>query len=249
MDHLCPWVGGVVAEASFKYFLQFTFYAAILCTEILIVMAYFFAQRRKHTDFLNTHWVVMIALSGLFLLFSAGMFMSSCQFALLNVTTIENLSRKTKVWYLAVYASPQVVEEVHKKRIELKLISYPRPPEEELRAAQNGDVDRQSPVRPSSAPAQLPVNHRIFAILESRPGQNPFHLGNLANFQDLMGTTIWEWLNPFSPSPTAKHDDPTSLYKLGPAVDEMKASTGLDAWTSEKRRRRRRRKSSTSEGL
>lgn len=245
MDHLCPWVGGVVGETSYKYFVQFTFYAAIFCTEVLTVVAYYFAQRRRSdTNFLNAHWVVMIAVSGLFLLFSSGMFMSSCQFALLNVTTIENLNRKTKVWNLAVYASPPVLEEAHEKGVELKLISYPRPPEEDLMIQGDG-VNLQFPSNSSSPPAQSSVSHRTFAILESRPGQNPFHLGNLANFQDLMGTTIWEWLNPFSPSPAAQHSDPASLHKLGPAVDEMKTGTGLEAWRSEKLQRRRRRKSSS----
>ncbi|RFU23663.1 hypothetical protein B7463_g12675, partial [Scytalidium lignicola] len=41
MDHYCPWVGGPIGENTFKFFIQFTGYAALYCINVLIVMAYY----------------------------------------------------------------------------------------------------------------------------------------------------------------------------------------------------------------
>lgn len=41
MDHYCPWVGGAIGENTFKFFIQFTSYAALYCLNILVVMAYY----------------------------------------------------------------------------------------------------------------------------------------------------------------------------------------------------------------
>jgi palmitoyltransferase len=132
MDHFCPWVGGIVSETSFKFFIQFTFWAALFCLDTLVVVAYYFAQRRRHSNFINVHWILVLAFASLFFLFSAGMCGSSLQFALLNSSTIENLSRKTKVWYLAVRLPRPFLETYRAAgRDDLRLITYPRPPSEQ----------------------------------------------------------------------------------------------------------------------
>ncbi|KAK5099216.1 Palmitoyltransferase pfa5 [Lithohypha guttulata] len=239
---------GVVSETSFKFFIQFTFYGALYTLQILTVTAYFFAERRRHSSFLNAHWIVLLAISGLFLLFSAGMCMSTVQFAIINSTTIENLNRKTKVWYLAVYTPPAVLEEAYERGVPLSLISYPRPPEENLQELQQHGAEATESHSQSSSPGTAStMHHRTFAILESPPGANPFDLGPLSNFQDIMGYTIWEWLSPVKPSPCLKHNSPVSLYKLGQVVDDMKAKVGLAAWTLPSKRKRRRRSRLSSE--
>ncbi|KAL4911696.1 DHHC palmitoyltransferase-domain-containing protein [Aspergillus aurantiobrunneus] len=62
MDHFCPWVGGVVSEKSFKFFIQFVFYTTLLCTFLLIVCAFFTAERRRETGDVNPHWAIGIGL-------------------------------------------------------------------------------------------------------------------------------------------------------------------------------------------
>ncbi|EXJ62291.1 hypothetical protein A1O7_02724 [Cladophialophora yegresii CBS 114405] len=138
MDHFCPWVGGIISETSFKFFIQFTGWAALFCLHTLVVMAYYFARRRgEEGHFLNVHWLLTLIFAGLFFIFSAGMCGSSLQFAVLNSTTIENFTRKTKIWYLAVYLPPRVLERYHASgRSDLRLISYPRPPEEQFEILQ-----------------------------------------------------------------------------------------------------------------
>lgn len=305
MDHFCPWVGGIVSETSFKYFIQFTFWAALYCLNTLIVMAYFFARRRQEeSGFINVHWILILVLSALFFLFTAGMCGSSLQFAFINSTTIENFNRKTKVWYLAILVPRPVLEKYHaERRTDLRLISYPRPPEERFEVMrQNGAVvndsqisvaredwnttrnpgpnvnrdgsgnndrnvnvdgttqpdlpnDTGTPYDPQSTalfpphpavarstppssrgntastahtqPQRSQVEPRTFAILESLPGANPFDLGAMGNFKQVMGTNVFDWLFPLRASPLTDHSDPESFYQLGPEVDRIRAAAGI----------------------
>ena len=43
-------VGGVVAETSFKFFIQFVSYTAVFCTFTLIVSAYFLAELKRRVS-------------------------------------------------------------------------------------------------------------------------------------------------------------------------------------------------------
>lgn len=142
MDHFCPWVGGIVSETSFKFFIQFTFWAALFCLNALVSMAYCFAKRRSEENFVNVHWILALIFAALFFLFTAGMCGSSLQFAFLNSTTIENFTRKTKIWYLAVYMAPRVLNRYHSSgRNDLRLITYPRPASEQFQLLETSGAD------------------------------------------------------------------------------------------------------------
>ncbi|OAL39549.1 hypothetical protein AYO20_00946 [Fonsecaea nubica] len=283
MDHFCPWVGGIVSETSFKFFIQFTFWAALFCLHTLVVMAYYFARRRSEEpgNFINVHWILTLIFAALFFVFTAGMCGSSLQFAFINSTTIENFTRKTKVWYLAVYLPPRVLEHYHKSnRTDLRLITYPRPPEEQFQilkqqGANKGDSDQDvtaqatngnvttptlppraydplstttsspndavssqkttnNPPSPSGSQPTVsrPTNPskmetRVFAILESPPGGNPFDIGAGGNFREVMGYRVFDWLFPLRASPLLDHSDPVSMYKLGSVVESMKRGAGI----------------------
>lgn len=101
----------------------------------------------------------------------------------------------------------------------------------------------------TSVPAQTTENQpteqtRRFAIIELPAGANPWDLGRLKNVQEVLGYGLLEWLLPLKRSPCASHNDPMSMFKLGPAVDEAVRKAGLvegrDAEPSRKRSRRRR---------
>ncbi|KAG8525813.1 uncharacterized protein KY384_000573 [Bacidia gigantensis] len=182
MDHFCPWVGGVVSETSFKFFVQFVAYTAIYCTFVLILVAVLLHEYVKAYHKIHVHWVVTLAMAALFGLFTVGMTGSSLQFALVNTTTIENLSRKTVVYQLAIH--------------------LPRPPQE------------RPPFPTISFPVTQPTAYtdiaghglKTFAILHSRPGDNPWDLGAFGNFKSVMGEQWYDWLLPLKYSPCTKHD-------------------------------------------
>ena len=147
-------------------------------------------------------------------LFAFGMFASSAHLAATNSTTIESMNRG-KVWTLAVlipcpdnfYASrpPHWTPP-------FTTVTYPATP------------SAPRVVSPEQA-------HRHFAVLHTRPGENPFDLGSyLANMREVMGNSILDWLIPLKLSPCADHSRHESAYALGPVVQKIKGDVGLDEW-------------------
>ncbi|CAG7997005.1 unnamed protein product [Penicillium nalgiovense] len=218
MDHFCPWVGGVVSETSFKFFIQFVAYTCIFCTFALIVSAYFTAEIRRQTGGVNPHWCVCIGLSGLFAFFTAGMTLSSVQMGIFNITTIENLNRRTAVWTLAIRVPEYLLDRLWAAESPwaptYRMVSYPiQPP--------------SSPTQPQ-ATNPSPGERHVFAILHTLPGENPFDLGSpLKNLQQVMGYTVFDWLLPIKHSPCADHSSMESHFALGPVVTRLRQEAGL----------------------
>ncbi|CAG8972723.1 hypothetical protein HYALB_00008638 [Hymenoscyphus albidus] len=103
MDHFCPWVGGPIGENNFKFFIQYTFWTALYCLHILIVMSFYVSrQRASKTEKLNKQFVAIIALAGFFMLFTGSLTVNSCDLALKNLTAVEKLSAHYKVHVFAI---------------------------------------------------------------------------------------------------------------------------------------------------
>lgn len=267
MDHFCPWVGGIISGNSFKFFIQFNFYAAIFTGFALIVMAYYFAQRRSlDSSFVNAHWILVLAFAALFFLFTSGMFGSSLQLSLINSTTVENLSRKSRIYYIATYiARPE--ETI--RRVEasgkppLRLITYPRPPDENVTIVQHHGgfppaALAASPTNssPASPPGATSVS-RTFAIIETPPGFNPWDVSSLENLKTVLGERPIDWFLPVKHSPCTNHYSTVSMYKMNPEIARFRRAAGIvdaldgenpgeDEGTGRKRRRRRRRRRRSS---
>lgn len=149
---------------------------------------------------------------------------SSLQFLVLNSSTIENLSRRTKVWQLAVHV-PRPLDSAAATR--LPIIAYPL-------------------VSPNSPPEQAPQG-KVFAILRSKPGENPWDRGALENIRSVMGKHWYDWILPLKHSPCRNHEREDSQFALGPVVDRMRAEAGLihpqESVSADAKRRRRRKRS------
>ncbi|KAJ5947394.1 hypothetical protein N7466_000409 [Penicillium verhagenii] len=217
MDHFCPWVGGVVSETTFKYFVQFVGYTAFFCIFTLIVSAYFTAEHHRITGSANPHWCVCIGLSGFFGFFTLVMTLSSLQMAMINVTTIENLSRHSCVWTLAVRVPDHLLDRLWVSESAwaptFRMVSFPQ--EDPISPSQ------PQPINPST------TERRVFAILNTSPGENPFDLGKWKNLQQVMGYSLTDWLLPVKPSPCADHTSQESAFALGPVVTRLKQEAGL----------------------
>ncbi|KAN0071646.1 DHHC palmitoyltransferase domain containing protein [Elaphomyces granulatus] len=238
LDHFCPWVGGVIAESSFKFFLQFVCYTTILCAYDVIVFSIFAAELDQKRNRLNSHWIVSLGLGGLFFLFSAGMSAISLRLAMLNVTTIENLTSGANIWSLAILIPPSIAANLNTEggmTPKFPTVSYSLSPASASSNTQSRDSGGE----------------RIFAILQT--DQNPFDLGSpLLNLQQVMGYTACDWLLPIKLSPCTDHSSPESIYALGPVVQRLKREAGLEVSTwsdrecsadGSRRSRPRRRKS------
>ncbi|CAI7597564.1 unnamed protein product [Penicillium pancosmium] len=229
MDHFCPWVGGVVSETSFKFFIQFVYYTATFCTFALVVTAYYTAELKRNvsdlsiaptlitssdsykTGSVNAHW------SGLFGLFTAGMTLSSLQLAALNLTTIENLSRRSVVWTLAIRVPDHLLARLFTMNSPwaptFRMITYP--------------LESSAPAQAQTTEHAVAERH-VFAILHTQPGENPFSLDSpLKNMQQVMGNNIIDWFLPLKHSPCADHSSQESAFALGPVVTRLKQEAGL----------------------
>lgn len=51
MDHYCPWAGGIIAESTYKPFLQFVFFGALYTAYVWIVVAIFLSDRISKVSF------------------------------------------------------------------------------------------------------------------------------------------------------------------------------------------------------
>lgn len=131
---------------------------------------------------------------------------SSLQFAFLNTTTIENLSRRSKVWQLAVYVARPPIS---RTGIGFPTITYPL----------GGDDTTSAP--------QSSNSKRMFVVLHSKPGENPWDLGPLANFKSVMGVHWYDWFLPLRHSPLRDHSRGESQFEVGQVVERMRAEAGL----------------------
>ena len=163
------------------------------------------------------------------------MTLSSMQFVLLNTTTIENLTRHSKVWSLAVLMPTSIA---NPPRISFNTITYPL-----------GYVyPNQDELAPQPQPPSTPP--RKFAILHSRPGENIWDLGYWHNFKSVMGQKWYDWLLPVKYSPCCKHEGVVSHFEMGPVVECMRDRAGLrvpyEAGKPERRKHKKRRVQRTS---
>lgn len=151
-------------------------------------------------------------------LFALGMLISSLQLACLNSTTIENLNRRSKVWALAVHIPRPLdlpgMNAVSAWARTFSVVSYPT--SQEAFSYQDPDLQTQN-------------SRRDFAILFTRPGENPFDLGSrLANLREVLGNEILDWFLPLKHSPCSDHSNQESAFRLGPVVQRLRRDAGLE---------------------
>lgn len=155
----------------------------------------------------------------MFGLFSFGMTVSSLQFAMLNLTTIENLNRRSAVWTLAIRIPDHILNKLDAQWAPTyRTVTYP------LQPVPSGPHAAPPPADPTTG------ERHVFAILQTLPGENPFDLGSpLRNLQQVLGYTIFDWLLPLRHSPCADHSSLESAFTLGPVVTRLKREAGLEA--------------------
>lgn len=150
------------------------------------------------------------------------MTISSIQLAMLNISTIENLNRRSIVWTLAIRVPDHLLERLWVADSPwaptFRMVSYPPEPPTSTTGQQTNNLSTRETER------------HVFAILHTLPGENPFDLGSsLKNVQQVMGYSVSDWLLPFKQSPCADHSSLESAFALGPVVTRLKQEAGLIA--------------------
>ncbi|KAI0805431.1 DHHC palmitoyltransferase-domain-containing protein [Xylaria sp. FL0064] len=229
MDHYCPWAGGMIGENSFKFFVQFTTYATLFCAVVLGATAYALRRRVEQGASPDPFFLAAIVIAAFFGLFAFLMTATSARYIVKNMTNVDILSFRQKLYHLAV----RVPRGTRSDRF--SVIVYP------LRKSETGLSDRKGAVRrstpngrePDEQADALPANSRddlatrTFAILQTAPGENPWDLGPWRNWKSVMGVNPLDWVLPIRHSPCATHDSSESLYRMDPILDQLRARYGL----------------------
>lgn len=166
MDHFCPWVGGPVGESNFKFFIQYTFYTALYCLHLLIVMAVYIARQVKtEGETYNPQFTAILGIASFFFLFTAGMTGASVDLAMNNLTQVERLGSKTRVQTLAILKPSQ--DELYRispflaSQHPYREIAYPLAMNGSLGSTGTPDTSSYgtppSPTQASGSPEQVPA--------------------------------------------------------------------------------------------
>ena len=212
----------------------------------------------------------------MFFLFTFGMTASTVHLTVNGLTTVENLGRGYRTYYVAVLidkarqqaslsqdpgsstdyqpSSPFNTITFSKKGNFPPLLDPPLRPSEYVpnTALSNGSAPQGSVDQPSSsytAASAEYANGLTFAILQTAPDDNLWDLGISRNWQAVMGYSILDWVSPFRYSPHCSHNPESTEFEFGPALARMKKDAGiesLDASHDIHRSRRRRRRRHSS---
>ena len=189
-------------DVAFNFFAHFTFYTACLCAASLAIGVYCLLDQ-VNSEFVLDGWIIaVLVLSAFFGLFSFGMALTAGRFIFINITNIEML-RKSNTVCLAVRIPLDTPPSN-----QYQTISYPLQPPQLV------------PQQEANPRDQLAT--RKFAILRTKPRENPWDLGIRRNWESVMGDSVLEWLLPLRRSPCCNHESMVSDYPLGAVLSRMK---------------------------
>jgi palmitoyltransferase len=217
MDHICPWVGGMVSETSFNFFIQFTFYTTLYCIICLSTGAYCLSRQQRDGREIDGRPIAIIAVAAFFGIFTFGMCATSIYFAQTNTTNIDSL-KKNQVMHLAIRVPPGTPSTTSYTTISYPLASNAWWPTD-------GNGRPRGPADPVSPRDEQAIS--TFAVVRTMAGENPWSLGTWENLKSVLGNNIFEWLLPISHSPCCNHDSMDSAYPMGPLIDELRKRYSL----------------------
>ncbi|KAI5921774.1 palmitoyltransferase PFA5 [Camillea tinctor] len=230
MDHYCPWVGGMIGENSFKFFVQFTTYTACYCAVVLGAAASTLHKRNNEGQPLDPYLIAAIALAAFFGLFTFLMTVTSIRYIFLNMTNVDILGSPSKVYQLAVYLPRGTPPSDG-----FSVVTYPLPkPDQTPRTRTSRTVTSEASGASlqgrTSSPrltARDDLAMRSFAILKTGAGENPWDLGPWRNWQAVMGANPLDWLLPIRKSPCTNHESQRGFYPMGHVLTKVCTRYGL----------------------
>lgn len=236
MDHYCPWVGGIVGEtceyqtptqsvslqrmanwasSAFKFFVQFTFYTTLYSIVVIASAILNLESLLRRGAGIDGFAVAVLALAALFGLFTLTMTATSVRYILINLTAVDYLKSKN-VHHLAI----RVPRDTSQGR-DYRVITYPLPKPSNASGLSGQTAANES----SSLRDQLAT--RTFAVVTTKPGENPWDLGYYRNWTSVMGGNIIDWLFPFNQSPCSSYENNESFYEMGPLCHQLRTRFGL----------------------
>ncbi|KAI1501609.1 palmitoyltransferase PFA5 [Biscogniauxia marginata] len=231
MDHYCPWVGGMIGENSFKFFVQFTTYTACYCAIVLGATASSIRRQIADGSPLDPYLLAAVVLAAFFGLFTFLMTVTSMRYIFLNMTNVDMLGYQSKVYLLAVNVPRETTSSDR-----FAVVTYPLPkPDQTMRSrasrAVASETSGASRLNERTGSPRLTSRDdlatRTFAILKTGAGENPWDLGLWRNWQAVMGSNLFDWLLPIRKSPCTNHESQESFYPMGHVLAKVRTRYGI----------------------
>lgn len=186
MDHYCPWAGGIIAESTHKWFLQFVSYAALYTLYVMVVMAVFLAERSSKMGSRPGTWIGALVTAVLFFIFTFTMSGMTGWNLMINFTSVEAIQRGS-VHNIAFLVSHQ--------------------PQTSSPSSHSSTQSSAKPPTPESADDWIVLRTvqrstgRTYAIIQTKPLEHPWYTSLRQGWNDTMGTSVVDWFLPLKQSP------------------------------------------------
>ncbi|KAJ8113634.1 hypothetical protein OPT61_g4269 [Boeremia exigua] len=200
MDHYCPWAGGIIAESTHKFFMQFVSYGALYTAYVWIVTAVFLADRISKTGSRPSTWIGVLAVAVLFCIFTFTMSCMTGWNICINYTSVEGIQRGG-IQNIAFLASNT-----------LERSSLPSTPSAQDKPQSHEDWPMLTTIQRGPG--------RTYVVMQTKPHEHPWYTSLMMGWKDVMGHNIFDWLTPFKHSPY-KQKSHRGEFEWGELVYDM----------------------------
>ncbi|KAI4611757.1 hypothetical protein J4E83_008008 [Alternaria metachromatica] len=219
MDHYCPWAGGIIAETTHKFFMQFVAYASLYTTFTWIVVAIFFAERSSKMGSKPGTWIGALATAVLFSIFTFTMTCMTGWNLMINFTSVEGIQRGGihNIAFLISNPSPNPDTAAPLTATPTTSSSKHHKKKSSRDVAEEKELDKEDwPVL--TTVTRLP--NRSYVVMQTKPLEHPWYTTLLQGWKDTMGNSIIDWLLPFRQSP-CKQKSHRGEFEWGEVVYDM----------------------------
>lgn len=200
----------MVSESNMKFFLQFSFWAAVFCTFTVGIVARGLKLATEKEGFREErdNFIAIVVVGSFFIIMAGTTFLNWMRLCVLNLSTVDNLQRMNfgndRFYAMRV---PEVGNDPNNLALRFPTITFPLPVKYE------GDSRTDQPPPTTTNPGQL----YTFAIIRLEPGSNPWNLGTARkNLSTIFGSNLLTALSPFRTKTYEGAD-----YPVGPSVQRQ----------------------------
>lgn len=208
---------------AFKFFTQFTMYTFCYCGVVLGAAGSTLQKSSGAGEAVDPHLIAILAIAGFFGLFTFMMTVASWRYIATNMTNVDMLGAKNKVYQLAVRVPRGTMT-----NDKYQTVTYPleRPGVTPNVYVNGGALNGYTPSLAQTGRDALAK--RTFAVLKTEAGENPWDLGTWMNWQEVMGPHVIDWFFPIRKSPCVDHNSHESYYRMDRMLQKLRTTYGID---------------------
>ncbi|KAF3033627.1 palmitoyltransferase pfa5 [Didymella heteroderae] len=200
MDHYCPWAGGIIAETTHKFFMQFVFFGALYTAYVWILTAIFLGERISRTGSRPGTWIGVLVVGVLFCIFTFTMSCMTGWNLCINYTSVEGIQRGgvQNIAFRITNTSDRS--------------SLPSTPSAKDKAQSHEDWPVLTTI--------LRSPDRTYVVMQTKPNEHPWYTSLMMGWKDVMGKNVVDWFTPIKHSPY-KQRNHRGEFEWGELVYDM----------------------------